>query len=457
MLALAHHLQGAIDWGLVADRAAVARKLGLTRAGVTQFVDMLLSRPLSKPGASASKLSTARSHWPSGGSGPWRMPGRGPSSERSGRGAPTNVKKADRQSRSVVSSHSMSELSYAAIASLPVSDSFFDTLRADYPGFDDWLRRKAGEPAYLARREDGGFDGFLYLKREDGPVTDVKPPFASAKRLKVGTLKVNPHGTRLGERLLKKVFDHATEQDVDEIYVTVFPKHKKLIELFARYGFVRVGEKTGPGGTEDVMVRSLRRLSGDVVRDYPLINTASRKFLLALYPQWHTRLLPDSKLHTESPDIVKDVSHTNSIHKVYLTGMKGIEQLRRGDLLVIYRTGDGAGPAHYRSVATSICTAEEVRDISTFASVNELLAYCAPYSVFTDQELRGFWTNRKYPTLIRFTYNAALKKRLTRADLIDHGVIDPNAYAGFAPISDEGFKVVVERGGIHASLVVHQT
>jgi hypothetical protein len=351
----------------------------------------------------------------------------------------------------------MSELSYAPISSVSASDDFFDTLRADYPGFDDWLRRKANEPAYIARREDGGLDGFLYLKREDGAVTDVRPALGPAKRLKVGTLKVNPHGTRLGERLLKKVFDHATEHDVDEVYVTVFPKHAKLVELFTRYGFTKVGTKAGAGGTEDVMVRSLRAISGDIVRDYPLINTASRKFLLSLYPQWHTRLLPDSKLLTESPDVVKDVSHTNSIHKVYLAGMKGIEHLRRGDLLLIYRTGDGKGPAHYRAVATSICTVEEVRDISTFANVNELLKYCAPYSVFTEQELRGFWTNRKYPTLIRFTYNAALKKRLTRADLIDHGVIDANAYAGFAQLTDEGFKTVVERGGIHASLVVHQT
>lgn len=35
-------------------------------------------------------------------------------------------------------------------------------------------------------------------------------------------------------------------------------------------------------------------------------------------------------------------------------------------------------------------------------------------------------------------------------------VVDPNAYAGFAQVTDQGFKVVVERGGIHASLVIHQ-
>ena len=45
MLALAHHIQGAIDRGIVADRAAVARQLGLTRARVTQLLDLTLLAP----------------------------------------------------------------------------------------------------------------------------------------------------------------------------------------------------------------------------------------------------------------------------------------------------------------------------------------------------------------------------------------------------------------------------
>jgi hypothetical protein len=48
MLAIAHHLQSAIDRGLVADRAAVARKLGLTRARVTQLLDLLLLAPVGE-------------------------------------------------------------------------------------------------------------------------------------------------------------------------------------------------------------------------------------------------------------------------------------------------------------------------------------------------------------------------------------------------------------------------
>jgi hypothetical protein len=45
MLALAHHLQNAIDRGLVADRAAIARKLGLTGARITHLLDLLTLAP----------------------------------------------------------------------------------------------------------------------------------------------------------------------------------------------------------------------------------------------------------------------------------------------------------------------------------------------------------------------------------------------------------------------------
>lgn len=45
MLALAHKIQDAIDRGVVRDRAEVARRLGLTRARVTQIMDLLLLAP----------------------------------------------------------------------------------------------------------------------------------------------------------------------------------------------------------------------------------------------------------------------------------------------------------------------------------------------------------------------------------------------------------------------------
>jgi hypothetical protein len=45
MLALAHKIQDAVDRGVVRDRAEVARRLGLTRARVTQIMDLTLLAP----------------------------------------------------------------------------------------------------------------------------------------------------------------------------------------------------------------------------------------------------------------------------------------------------------------------------------------------------------------------------------------------------------------------------
>ncbi|HMA96476.1 MAG TPA: hypothetical protein VKP30_27510 [Polyangiaceae bacterium] len=45
MLALAHHIQRALDRGLVRNRATVARRLGLTEARVTQIMNLLYLAP----------------------------------------------------------------------------------------------------------------------------------------------------------------------------------------------------------------------------------------------------------------------------------------------------------------------------------------------------------------------------------------------------------------------------
>jgi predicted GNAT family N-acyltransferase len=183
----------------------------------------------------------------------------------------------------------MSILSFQLLADVPLTDPFFDSLRKDYSGFDSWFTKKANERAYVFRSDTGSIEGFLYLKPETGTVDDVSPPFPPGNRLKIGTFKINPHGTRLGERFMKKAFDHAVALGVDEIYVTVFPKYAKLIEVFSNYGFTKTAEKHGKSGIESVMVRSFRKTIGHVVRDYPLIRrNGGNKFILAIYPTWHT-------------------------------------------------------------------------------------------------------------------------------------------------------------------------
>lgn len=342
-------------------------------------------------------------------------------------------------------------------SAIDLRDQFFDSLKQDYSEFSDWFIRKRDNYAYVFFGNDGNLDGFLYLKEEHEELRDIVPARPQARRIKVGTFKVNPHGTRLGERFLKKIFDHALECRVSEIYVTIFERHAYLIQLFERYGFRYVANKISANGTERVYVRTLFQPTGDVINDYPLIPIrANRHFLLAVYPEWHTRLLPDSMLVGEDASIVQDVSHSNSIHKIYLAAMAGIEQLQQGDTLVIYRTGDGQGSAYYRSVVTSICVVESLVHISNFPTFADFHRYCASYSVFSEDELQQFYYRRRYPWVIRFTYNLALRRRPNRKALIEEVGLNAGAYWGFMPLTTQQLHRIFILAAEHESPIVYQ-
>ncbi|GHV03336.1 hypothetical protein AGMMS50229_02170 [Campylobacterota bacterium] len=345
----------------------------------------------------------------------------------------------------------MPNLQEVRFADVDLSDPFFDSLKSDYREFPEWFRRKAEEPAYVHYDDTGRVDGFLYVKLEDGELGDVAPKLPSAHRLKVGTMKISPHGTLLGERFVKKIFDHALKYKVDEIYTTVFPKHEALIKLLGRYGFCEAAKKGG----ELVLARNMRSEYIDILASYPYIKLGDRNiYLLAIYPKWHTRLFPDSILNTESAEIISDISHTNSIHKVYIAGMQGMERLQSGDILLIYRTADNNENAEFKSVATSICVVEEYRHIRTFVAKNDFLGYCERYSVFDKFELSKFWDEKKYQHIIRFTYNLALTKRVTRKWIADNAHIDRGLRWGFMPLKRVQFLSIIKEGKVDETVIV---
>lgn len=349
-------------------------------------------------------------------------------------------------------------LEYLLFSEINFSDVFFDTLKEDYKELPNWFAKKSasGERAYVFKNDRGLIDGFLYLKIEEEAIIDISPPLPNGRHLKIGTFKINAHGTKLGERYLKKIFDYMIVQRADDAYVTVFEKHTPLINLFMKYGFQKYGEKQTHNGNEIVLVKNLKLLSNDVVKNYPLINMVGvNKYLLAIYPKYHSRLFPDSILRTEKPDVViKDTSHTNSIHKVYICGMRGVDRLRRDDIIVIYRTAEDNQSAKYSSVATSICVVEEYRNITEFITLDDFLSYCLPYSVFSQNELIKFWEEKKYPNIIRFTYNAALPKRPNRDALLNIVKLQSD-YWGFFPISDEQLLHISHLGQLNESIIIH--
>ena len=342
---------------------------------------------------------------------------------------------------------------------IDLNSSFFDSLRNDYGGasFDKWFNRKADEPAYVCYEGDS-LVAFLYLKVE-GPTenySDIRPVFEPKRRLKIGTFKVQLNGYKLGERFLKIVFDNAIRQRVDEIYVTIFPRsieQQRLIRLLEDFGFFLYGRKLSSFGDEQVYVRDMTPNfnCADPKLTFPYVSKTSRAFIVPIYPQYHTTLLPDSILRTESPsDFIEQQPHRNAIRKVYVSRSL-FRDLRRGDTIVFYRTG-----GYYRGVATTLGIVEDVyREI---LDEEHFISLCRKRSVFSDKELRKQWNYRPHnrPFIVSFLYAYSFPRRPTLKELIENGVIHSidSVPRGFTQITHRQFNTVLSLSRTDSRVIV---
>jgi hypothetical protein len=339
---------------------------------------------------------------------------------------------------------------------LNITDPFFDSLRSSYSEFNSWFGKKADESAFVVFDDANCIQAFLYVKIESGPVIDITPILNVTRSLKVGTFKVNAHGTKLGERFVKIISDMTLSQGVRHAYVTVFPEHEALIGILIEFGFSKWGTKQSKNGSEDVFVKDMTKPTGDILYDYPVVDTRNRKkWLLAIYPEFHSILFPDSILNNENPSIIRDVDFTNSIHKVYLGHMVSFPEFTPGDCVVIYKCNSSqkVASAWYTSVATSLCVVEEVRPKRSFTCAEDMIRYCNRYSVFNEQMLHRKYNEQKKTELhtIKMTYNIAFPKRPNLKSLVEQAKLpEPaNAYYGLLPLDDAQFKKIMELGHVY--------
>lgn len=331
-----------------------------------------------------------------------------------------------------------------------LTDPFFDSFRRDYPGFDLWYNRKADEMAYVCQDDDSRVLAFLYLKLEgtNEPYPDIEPKFQPKHRLKIGTFKVTLAGYNLGERFLKIIFDNALVLNCEEIYVTAFEQtvdQKCLIRMLEKWGFQKHGIKRVGPLEEGVWIRSFTPIASErhPANTYPYMSMKTSKFIVPIYPKYHTELLPDSILNTESPlDYIENRPNRNAIRKAYIS-RSYFRDLRVGDIIVFYRTKSETGPAHYTAVATSLGIVESVhQEIIDFSSFRRA---CRGASVFTDEQLREHWdyTPRNRPFVVRFLYTYSFPRRPNLSEMKQAGVLVEHP-RGFERLTDVGFNKLLE-------------
>ena len=354
------------------------------------------------------------------------------------------------------------DLQVRRFSDIDLKDLFFDSSRESYPEFDDWYNKKAaaGATAYCYYIDDELKD-FLYLKIEEEELSDIVPVLPAKKRLKVGTFKVdndNRHTTR-GERFMKKIMDMAIAEDVEEIYVTLFPTDELqgLIRMFEKFGFSHVADKPHDGGNvEYVLVKDMASHANDFKLDYPFVKKAgTNKYVLSIVPEYHTQLFPDSILTNEQKyDLIQDVSETNSIYKIYICWMQGARKLKPGDKLVIYRITDDKGKAYYRSVCTSVCTVCEVKASEDFENEDAFVKYTNRYSVFKEYELRRWYKYKNNFIVIKMMYNIAFNKKVINKVMKEQVGLNPK-YWGFFKLTDAQFDKLLELGEIDERYIIN--
>jgi hypothetical protein len=339
------------------------------------------------------------------------------------------------------------------------NDLFFDSFRTDYEEFNQWFNKKADEVAYICRSENSKIIAFLYVKKEgvDENYNDIEPAFTPKKRLKIGTLKVNSNGYKIGERFLKIIFDNALQFHVDEIYVTLFKyslEQNRLTALLIDWGFREYGVKKTNNGAEKVLVRDFRPYTDNVnpILSYPYINSEARKFIVPIYPEYHTELFPDSILRTESPlNFVENAPHRNAIQKVFIS-RSIFRDLLPGDIVVFYRTG-----GKYKGVVTTIGVVDSV--VNNIRSVDDFIRLCRKRSVFNDAELKEQWDfkPRYRPFVVNFLYVYSFPKRPNLNQLIDLKIIKDisSAPRGFEQISDDHFKKILKVSESNENFIIN--
>lgn len=330
-----------------------------------------------------------------------------------------------------------------------INSSFFDTLREDYEGkrFDDWFKKKGNEKAYVFEDNDEKLKGFLYLKieEENENYFDIEPILSPKRRLKVGTFKIERTGFRLGERFLKIIFENAVKWNVDEAYVTLFEDKRQevcaLKGIMEQWGFVKHGYKKSNG--ELVLVKDMKQYKDTETPkfNYPILKKDRNHYFLPIYAKYHTDLFPDNILKNEDMHLYEDkLAHRYAIEKIYLTGAYNIKA-KAGDIILIYRVGDG-WYKNYSSMVTGMAIVQEV--VKT-KNVEECISICKDKSIFKEKDIRAVYS--KYPIVLKVLDYKPFTHKITLDELRNCGIVD--RYSGPRPftfITQEQFDTIYKLG-----------
>ncbi len=196
-------------------------------------------------------------------------------------------------------------------------------------------------------RKDESFEALLSV------VPTAKELFHKTpdKILKICTFKIKEkfRGEKFGEQLLKQILWWSHKNNYELVYLTVYPKHKNLVDLLFQYGFESIGRAKG----ELYLAKSFATgvLSTEPQSEilayhrqyYPafISDETVSKFLIPIHADYYAKLFPENvnKRQVGLFDAAGGIHGSripgNTIRKVYVCHAQ-INTIRLGDILLFF-------------------------------------------------------------------------------------------------------------------------
>ena len=299
------------------------------------------------------------------------------------------------------------------LSELDINDSFFDSLKEDYPEFEEWYNKKAeeGKQAF-AYIDENGIGAFVMLKKGEREEISLDSQLLPARsRLKISTLKLSERveGIRLGEGAIGIALWNWLESDDEEIYVTVFDKYRKLIEMLQKFGFELTGYNSRHEG---VYLRSKNSIDFSTpYTSFPFINKETLNFaMLPIEAKWHDKIFPYSELKNTKQD-TEEFAAANGMTKTYICFPYSIPAFSSGMPIMIYRKSSDEYNKGFKSVVTSYGTIVRFemikQDWNCLKSYDEYKKMVGNKSVFSQVEIKSFYETKKNLCVLELVYNHA--------------------------------------------------
>ncbi|TGL86501.1 hypothetical protein EHQ68_14390 [Leptospira congkakensis] len=321
-----------------------------------------------------------------------------------------------------------------------IDNAFFDSLREDYPpNFNDWFKKCAQEDrkAYFLMVEEN-LSAILIYNKETPVAHKLSGIFENA--LKICTLKVaeDAFGYKIGELFLSKMFALCIESNIRILYLTVFPKHSKLIELLRIFGFKEHQSLNG----EFILLKfiSKKEYNGlNIAEEHPFYSDHEKfsKFVVPIREIYATTLFKDSNHRhpglfdndfTESKSEIEG----NTILKAYICNSK--IKVSSGDILFFYVS----------KTMMEILPVGIVESFHVLLNLDEIIRLVSKRTVFSQKNLDQMFEEKGRLTIILFRLLYYLKKPIPYATLKELESAKSNL-VNITKLSEDDYKILKQK------------